>query len=441
MKFTRQASYKNYLCNLKRSQVNSNITDRKKNIIILLLGTLIAIGPFSIDTYLPAFKQIAADFSTDTSAVGLTLTTYFIGIGLGQLAYGPLMDKYGRRKPLIVGLVLYILMSLLCGLAWNLWSLAFFRFFMALGGCAGMVASKAVVRDYFDKDKVADVLSTLMLIMGVAPIIAPTVGGFIINSFHWEVIFYCLAGFASIMLLNVIYVLPESVEPIKSTSLRPTKVVREYWSIYKNKDFFLFSTTRGFAIGALLAYVASAPFVFIEFFGLSEDLFGYIFGGNAGGLILGSQLNRLFLKRFTTFQITLTIAILMAVLTIGITLYSWLVTPHFWVIYPGLFTMLFFIGFQNPNVTALSLQPFNLQAGSASALVGAVSMIFGSVASTLVAQLLTNSIMPLLVIVSTCSLAGCIAVIYYKIEYGHGYAFAKAYYHHPHRIKQRKEAA
>lgn len=428
-----------YLCNVKKNKVQKDISDRRKNVIILLLGTLIAIGPFSIDTYLPAFKQIAGDFDVETSAIGLTLTTYFIGIGLGQLAYGPLMDKYGRRKPLIAGLVLYIAMSILCGLAWDLWSLAFFRFFMALGGCAGMVASKAVVRDYFEKDKVADVLSTLMLIMGVAPIIAPTVGGFIITTFHWEVVFYCLAGFASLMLLNVIYVLPESVEPIKSTSLRPTKVAREYWSIYKNKDFFLFSTTRGFAIGALLAYVASAPFVFIEYYGMSEDLFGYIFGGNAAGLILGSQLNRLALRRFTTFQISYAIAILMAVLTGAILVYSLIVAPQFWVIYPGLFTMLFFIGFQNPNVTALSLQPFNVQAGSASALVGAVSMIFGSIASTLVAHWLVDSIMPLLAIVTFCSIAGCLAVVYYKINYGRGFAFAKAYYHHPHRIKQRQE--
>ncbi|WP_194849954.1 multidrug effflux MFS transporter [Nonlabens antarcticus] len=420
-------------------KVQREVSDRKKNVIILLLGTLIAIGPFSIDTYLPAFKQIAEDFNTDTSAIGLTLTTYFIGIGLGQLAYGPLMDKYGRRKPLIVGLALYILMSVLCGFAWDLWSLAFFRFFMALGGCAGMVASKAVVRDYFPKEKVADVLSTLMLVMGVAPVIAPTVGGFIITSFHWPVLFFCLAGFAAIMLFNVVYILPESAEPNKATSLRPSKVMREYWSIYKNRDFFLFSTTRGFAIGALLAYVASAPFIFIDFFGMDADTFGYIFGGNAAGLILGSQLNRLFLRRFTTFQVSYTVSIAMAVLTCGISIYSLLVAPQFWVIYPGLFMMLFFIGFQNPNVTAMSLQPFNLQAGSASALVGAVSMIFGSIASTLVAQLLTDSIMPLLAIVTFCSIAGCIAVVYYKVEYGHGYAFAKAYYHHPHRIKRRRE--
>jgi DHA1 family bicyclomycin/chloramphenicol resistance-like MFS transporter len=426
---------------VSNKKIQTKVSARKKNIIILLLGTLIAIGPFSIDTYLPAFKQIAGDFNVDTSSIGITLTTYFIGIGLGQLAYGPLMDRYGRRRPLIAGLLLYIVTSLLCGLAWNLWSLAFFRFFMALGGCAGMVASKAVVRDYFEKDKVADVLSTLMLIMGVAPIIAPTIGGFIINSFHWEVVFYSLAVFATIMLFNVVYILPESAEPDKATSLRPYNVLKEYISIYSDKDFFLFSTTRGFAIGALLAYVASAPFVFIEFFGLSEDLFGYIFGGNAAGLIAGSQVNRLFLRRFTTFQITYTVGILMAILTSAVLIYSILVAPTFWVIYPGLFAMLFFIGFQNPNVTALSLQPFNLQAGSASALVGAVSMIFGSVASWLVARYLVDTILPLLWIVTVCSVLGCFSVLVYKAKYAHGYAFAKAYLQHPFKLKQREENA
>ena len=164
-------------------------------------------------------------------AIGLTLTTYFIGIGLGQLAYGPLMDRYGRRRPLMFGLILYIITSVLCGLAWDLWSLAFFRFFMALGGCAGMVASKAIVRDYFEKDQVADVLSTLMLIMGVAPIIAPSIGGFIIEAFRWEVVFYALAGFATLMILSVKFILPESAAPNHNTSLHPIMVAREYWSI------------------------------------------------------------------------------------------------------------------------------------------------------------------------------------------------------------------
>ncbi|AZQ42757.1 multidrug effflux MFS transporter [Nonlabens ponticola] len=423
---------------MQKIKVEKEVSKGRKNVIILLLGTLIAIGPFSIDTYLPAFKQIASDFKVDTSAIGITLTTYFIGIGLGQLAYGPLMDRYGRRRPLIAGLTLYIVTSVLCGLAWDLNSLAFFRFFMALGGCAGMVASKAVVRDYFDKDKVADVLSTLMLIMGVAPIIAPTVGSWLINSFHWEVVFYSLAAFATIMLVSVFYILPESAQPDPDTSLKPTKVFKEYASIYRNKDFFLFSTARGFAIGALLAYVASAPFIFIEFYGMEEDMFGYIFGGNAAGLILGSQINRLFLRRYTTFQITYAIGALMAILTTGILGYSIFFEAHFWVVYPGLFIMLFFIGFQNPNVTALSLQPFNLQAGSASALVGSVSMIFGSAASWLMAELLVDDLIPLLATVAVCAVCGFAAILVYRMRYAQGYAFAKAYSRHPYQVKHRE---
>ncbi|MEE2802206.1 MAG: MFS transporter, partial [Bacteroidota bacterium] len=141
--------------------------------IILVLGSLIAIGPFSIDAYLPAFKQIAGDFKVDVNAISLTLTTYFIGIGLGQLAYGPLMDRFGRRKPLIVGLVLYIGTSLASAFAYDVIALATLRFFTALGACAGMVASKAIVRDLFDEEEVASVLSNLMLIMGIAPVIAP----------------------------------------------------------------------------------------------------------------------------------------------------------------------------------------------------------------------------------------------------------------------------
>ena len=214
-------------------------TTKSKNVIVLVLGTLIAIGPFSIDMYLPGFASVAEEFDVDISRVGLTLTSYFIGIALGQLAYGPLMDRFGRRKPLIVGLSLYIISALIAAFSWNLYVLIITRFFMALGASSGMVASKAMVRDLFDKKQVADVLSTLMLIMGVAPIIAPTVGGIVIGFFNWEAVFFILASFAAIMLFNVTFILPESVKPNRSTSLHPKAVVLEYISILKNREFFL----------------------------------------------------------------------------------------------------------------------------------------------------------------------------------------------------------
>jgi DHA1 family bicyclomycin/chloramphenicol resistance-like MFS transporter len=411
----------------------------RRTSIILVLGTLIAVGPFSIDAYLPAFKQIAGDFKVDTSAIGLTLTTYFIGIGLGQLAYGPLMDRYGRRKPLIFGLVLYILTSIMSAYAWDVTSLATLRFFTSLGACAGMVASKAIVRDLFDEDKVADVLSTLMLIMGIAPIIAPTIGGFVIQHYHWEMIFFGLAGFAALMLFNVIFILPESSKPNRATSLHPLPVLREYIGIYKQRDFFVFSTARGFVIGLLLGYVAAAPFIFLDFFEMSQENFAYIFGSNAAGLIAGSQFNRLALTRFTTFQITYVVSLLLVLITGFGFIYVWNFTPLFWVVYPTLFFMMTCIGFQNPNVTALALNPFTKRAGSASAFVGAVSMIFGSIASWYVSKYVNISLLPLFAMLSLSALLAHAAVEYFRINYAQGYAFAKAYLKHPYKSKKRDE--
>jgi DHA1 family bicyclomycin/chloramphenicol resistance-like MFS transporter len=289
-----------------------------------------------------------------------------------------------------------------------------------------MVASKAIVRDLYDKEKVADVLSNLLLIMGVAPIIAPSIGGLIIQAFSWHYVFYGLAAFASLMLFNVIFFLPESAAPNRQKSLRPLPVLREYWSIYKNHDFFLFSTARGFVIGILLGYVAAAPFIFQEYFDLDQTSFSIYFGANAASLILGSQINRWFLRFYTTFQITYIVSFLLMIVVFTGLSYVLLMNPIFWVTYPILFVMMMLVGFQNPNVTALALQPFTKKAGSASAFVGAVSMIFGSVASWYVAQFVDSTLIPLFVMLSICGLCAHVAIEVYRSRYARGYAFAKA---------------
>jgi DHA1 family bicyclomycin/chloramphenicol resistance-like MFS transporter len=324
--------------------------------------------------------------------------------------------------------------------AWDVMSLATLRFFTSLGACAGMVASKAIVRDLFEEEQVADVLSTLMLIMGVAPIIAPTIGGFVIQNYHWDYIFYGLAGFAFLMLLNVMFILPESSKPNKEQSLKPIPVLKEYWEIYTNRDFFLFSTSRGFVIGILLGYVAAAPFIFLEYFEMSQSQFGYVFGGNAAGLIAGSQINRLFLRRFTTFEITYVVSLLLVIVTtVGLS-YVVIAQPVFWVVYPILFTMMMFVGFQNPNVTALSLQPFTKRAGSASAFVGAVSMIFGSLASWYVSYFLTSTLLPLFIMLATCSIMAHVCVEIYRRRFSGSFSNAKNYVKHPYYNQKRQEA-
>ena len=185
-------------------QEDFTIRDKKREkIILLVLGTLIALGPFSIDMYLPSFKSIAQEFTTTKAQVGFSLTSYFIGIALGQLAYGPIMDKFGRKKPLLIGLVIYIIAAISCFYSPNLYWLIISRFFLAAGSSAGMVASKAVVRDIFPPKEIARAMSFLMLIMGGAPIIAPTIGGIVITHFSWHSIFLILAIFAGLMFISV----------------------------------------------------------------------------------------------------------------------------------------------------------------------------------------------------------------------------------------------
>ncbi|QYA23976.1 multidrug effflux MFS transporter [Gramella sp. MT6] len=381
-----------------------NSAERNKKqeyIILLVLGTLIALGPFSIDAYLPGFDSIAKDFNTSISRIGLTLTSYFIGISLGQLAYGPIMDKFGRKKPLLIGLAIYFLSALSCMYSPNLEWLIVSRFFLAVGAAAGMVAAKAIVRDIFPVHEVAGAISVLMLIMGGAPIIAPTVGSFIIDFFGWEMIFAFLAAFCLLMIISVTRFLPESIVPDKMVDLKPKQVAIKYFGILTHSKFWSFALAGSFAIGAMFAYISDAPKLFMGNFDLSQKEFGLLFGLNAGGLILGSQVNRLFLRKFTTLQITLFNSVVLVVLS-SLFLLNSLLELGFLATATLLFLMLFLLGFQNPNTTALSLEPFEKKAGRASALIGSLKMILGAFTSFLISLFHTSSSVPLAVILLSC---------------------------------------
>ncbi|WP_026934717.1 multidrug effflux MFS transporter [Christiangramia echinicola] len=374
---------------------------KQEYIILLVLGTLIALGPFSIDAYLPGFESIAEDFNTSISQIGLTLTSYFIGISIGQLAYGPIMDKFGRKKPLLIGLVIYLLSALSCMYSPNLEWLIVSRFFLAVGAAAGMVAAKAIVRDIFPVHEVAGAISVLMLIMGGAPIIAPTVGSFIIDSFGWEMIFLFLAIFCLLMIISVTKFLPESIVPDKLVDLKPKQVAIKYYGILTHQKFWSFAMAGSFTIGAMFAYISDAPKLFMGNFDLSQKEFGILFGINAGGLILGSQINRLFLRKFTTLQITLFNSVILVILA-SLFLINSLLELGFLPTVILLFLMLFLLGFQNPNTTALSLEPFEKKAGRASALIGSLKMILGALTSFMVSLFHSSSSVPLAVILLSC---------------------------------------
>ncbi|MBT8295506.1 MAG: multidrug effflux MFS transporter [Gramella sp.] len=406
-------------------QLSEERNKKQEYIILLVLGTLIALGPFSIDAYLPGFESIAKDFNTSISSIGLTLTSYFIGISLGQLAYGPIMDKFGRKKPLLIGLGIYFLSAVSCMYSPNLDWLIISRFFLAVGAAAGMVAAKAIVRDIFPVNEVAGAISILMLIMGGAPIIAPTVGSFIIDSFGWEMIFLFLAVFCIFIIISVSMFLPESIVPDKLVDLKPKQVAIKYYGILTHSKFWSFALAGSFAIGAMFAYISDAPKLFMGNYGLSQKEFGLLFGLNAGGLILGSQVNRLFLRKFTTLQITLFNSMILVIIS-SLFVVSSILELGFIPTATLLFLMLFLLGFQNPNTTALSLAPFEKKAGRASALIGSLKMFLGAFTSFMVSLFHTSSSLPLAIILLTCLFISFILLLRFSKKEKHEFNLSEA---------------
>lgn len=367
--------------------LHRKVNKKQKRTIILTLGALAALGPFSIDMYLPSFPAIAENLNTSISRVGLSLTSYFIGISVGQLIYGPLIDRYGRKAPLAAGLLIYIFTAIGCALSPTVDWLIGLRLLLALGGCAGMVASRAMVRDLFPATETARVFSSLILVMGVAPIIAPTLGGYITATWGWPAIFYLLAIIATALLLMTRRFLPESRQPDPEVSLKPGRVAREYVQVIKEPSFLSYALAGSISYAGLFAYISGSPFVFMEYFGLSETLYGWLFGLNAFGFIVGSQLNRLWLRRRSSAQMALWSGICLTITSGLLGLSSIFGLLNALSTLSLIFSSLFFLGFLVPNTTALALGPFTRYVGSASALLGSFQMVSGALASAMVSAL------------------------------------------------------
>ncbi|WP_019682004.1 multidrug effflux MFS transporter, partial [Pseudomonas aeruginosa] len=263
--------------------------------ILLILGALSAFGPLAIDFYLPSFPTLAKAFATDVEHVQLSLAAYFAGLSIGQLLYGPVADRYGRRLPLLVGVSIFTLASAACALAPSLEWLIAARFVQALGGCAGMVISRAVVRDLCDPIGAAKAFSQLMLVMGLAPILAPVAGGLLLDWQGWQSIFVCLTLFAALAGLGVALWLPETI-PADGERPPLSGALGQYRRLFADRLFLAYGLSGGVAMAGMFAYIAGSPYVFIQLYGIPAEHYGWLFGSNAAGFIVMAQVNARLLR-------------------------------------------------------------------------------------------------------------------------------------------------
>jgi DHA1 family bicyclomycin/chloramphenicol resistance-like MFS transporter len=387
------------------------MTKKRYFFLIIILGSLTALAPFSIDMYLPGFKAIAKYLHTTTDQVALSLSSFFIGISAGQLLYGPLLDRFGRKKPLYFGLCLYILTSIGCFFSNSLEMLIVMRFFQALGGCAASVAAMAMVRDLFPVEDNAKVFALLILVLGASPMLAPTAGSYITANFEWQVIFLILTIMAVLILLAVIFFLPESYEPDPSYSLKPLPIITHFITVLKDPQFFTYAISGAFVFAGLFAYVSSSPIVFIEVFKVSEKIFGWIFAGLSIGFIGSSQVNSQLVKHYKSEQIVNVTMFCMVIISTIFLIGSF----NGWFGMAGTITMIFgvlcCVGICSPNTSALSLAPFTKNAGSASALMGAFQMAIGSLASVGITLIKSQTTLPMAGVMAASSVVALLVLV------------------------------
>jgi MFS transporter, DHA1 family, multidrug resistance protein len=355
--------------------------------------------------YLPAFSGIAKGLNTSVDQVMLSLSSFFVGISAGQLLYGPLLERFGRKNPLYFGLSLYLVASVGCAMANSVEVLIAGRFFQALGGCVGMVAARAMVRDLFEVKENAKVFSSLMLVVAVSPIIAPTAGGLITSVFGWRYVFVALVAVAIGVLVGIYWLLPESKKPDPSFSLKPRPILRSFASVFRYSQFTTFAFTGAVAAAGLYAYISGAPHVYMEVFQLTEGQFSWVFAVIASGLIGSTQLNNLMLRKYSSEKIIGVGLSFQATAGVGLVALSLLGLSNFYSVTALVFIFLCCQGFIFPNSSALSMAPFHTNAGNASALMGAIQMAIGAGASVLVSVFNDPTPLPMAGVMACCALS------------------------------------
>ncbi|WP_141732347.1 Bcr/CflA family multidrug efflux MFS transporter [Oligoflexus tunisiensis] len=376
--------------------------DADQRRLVLILGSLSAIGPLSVDMYLPAFPEMASSLAAPLPSVEASLASYFAGLSLGQLFYGPLADRFGRKIPLLIGLVIYALASIACALAQSIEAVIALRFLQALGACGGMVIPRAIVRDRFGHQESARIFSLLMLIMGVAPILAPMMGGYVSANFGWRSIFWFLTAFSGIIIASVATFLPETHGVNPEFKIKGSLVT--FGRLLRDREFMRYTLAGSIAQAGMFAYITGSPFVFIEYFGIPPENFGWVFGFNALGLIAMSQLNARLLRTYS-YEKILHVALYVLTAAGLVLMLSGISGGGFWAVLVPLFIYVATLGTTFPNAAAGALASQGRNAGSASAMLGTIQMLSASLAAFMVSHLHATSAATMATIVGICGIS------------------------------------
>ena len=377
----------------------------------LLLGAFVAIGPLTIDMYLPALPTITTQLETTSAAVQLTLTGTLVGLALGQLVLGPVSDALGRKRPLLAGTALHVLASLLVLVAPNLAVLGALRVLQGVGTAAGAVIALAIVRDLYDGRAAATMLSRLFLVLGAAPVLAPTIGGELLRFTSWRGIFALLAVYGVLMVVVGARALPETLPPERRQSSGVVGTLRGYRGLFRDRAYVGLVLVAGLTMAGLFSYVSGSAFVYQGEFGLDEQQFGLLFGAGAFWLIAATQANPLLLRRFSPQQLLVAGTVAGAAGGAALVMLAGTGTGGLPAVVVSLWVVLFACGLALPNAPALALSRHGEAAGTAAALLGAVQFGVGAVVSPVVGLLGNDAVAIGLVVVTALTLAIAVLVV------------------------------
>ncbi|MED2974155.1 multidrug effflux MFS transporter [Fictibacillus sp. B-59209] len=386
----------------------NNLTKRKRLQLAFLLGSLTLLGPFTIDTYLPSFPTIVNEFDTTASLVQISLTTCLLGLGLGQLIIGPMSDVQGRRKPLCMFLILYLIASVTCAFAPNIYFFITSRFIQGFAAAGGLVISRAVVRDVYSGRELTKFFALLMLINNLGPIAAPIIGGSILAVTDWTGVFLVLACIGIVLFLIAARKLEETLPQEKRTPSNFYQILKNFGSLLKNRQFIGYALTQGFIIAGIFAYVSGTPFVYQNIYGVSPQVFSLLFGMNGIALMIGSQV----VGRYTDFiseKTFLKIGLLTSNLSGAVLLLAlFLKAPLLAVVVP-IFFLVSSLGVIATTSFSLAMETQGHIAGSASALLGLLPFILGSLAAPLVGIAGEHTAVPMGMVIFSASFLAFIA--------------------------------